>query len=87
MLAGFGVEGDVTCTGIGKVGDDAVDRLDHKMHVNRRIHAVISQCRTHRRTDRQIGDIMIIHHIEMHHVRPRCQHPLDLLAQTGKVGG
>jgi len=70
-----------------EVGHDAIDRLDHEMHVDRRLDAVLAQRRAHERTDGQIRHIVIVHHIEVHEIRPRGEHGFDLLSQAGEVGG
>jgi hypothetical protein len=87
VVAGFRVKGDVRRAGGGKIGDDPIHRLDHQVRVNRRGHAVFAQRLAHQRTDGQIGDIMVVHHIEMHPVRARRQHRVHFRAQPSEVGG
>src|SRR3546814_2135905 len=45
--SGLGMEADVGGAGPGEVGDDAVDRLDHQVHVDRRGHPVLAQRLAH----------------------------------------
>ena len=40
MFGTFGVEGDDVGAGLGEVGDDAVDRLDHQVHVDRSLSLI-----------------------------------------------
>ena len=49
--------------------------------------AVLAQRLAHHRPHRQVGHVMVVHDIEMDDVGPRRQHVLDLLPQTGEVGG
>jgi len=37
--------------------------------------------------DGEIGDIMIVHHIEVHYVGSGGQYIVDFLAQAGEIGG
>ena len=85
VLAGFRMEADDVGAGLCKVGDDAVDRLDHQVHVDRHLHM-----RTDRfadeRADGEVGDIMVIHHVEMDDVGAGSDDIADFLAEAGKVG-
>jgi hypothetical protein len=87
VLGGLGVEGDVAGPGLGEIGDDPVDRLDHQVHVDGRGHAVLAQGLADQRTDRQVGYVVIVHHVEVHDVRAGAQHIVDLLAQACEIGG
>ncbi|MDT4859926.1 hypothetical protein FQZ97_944580 [compost metagenome] len=87
MLAGFRVEGDVAGAGLEEVADDAVDRLDHQVHVDRRGDAVLAQRRADHRADGQVGHVVVVHHVEVDDVRPGGEHLVDFLAQAGEVGG
>ena len=68
VLARFGMKSDIAGACFGEVRDQRIDRLDHQMHVNRRGNAVVAQRFQHHRPHRQIGNIVIVHHVEMHHV-------------------
>ncbi|MNC57991.1 hypothetical protein D3C75_1076940 [compost metagenome] len=87
MLRGFRVEGDVGGTRFDKVANDAVNRADHQVHVDRRSNAVLAQSGTDHRTDGQVGDIVIVHDIEVDDVGTRSQYLVDVLAQSGEIGG
>ena len=82
----FRMKRDVGGAGFREVGHDAVHRLDHEMHVDRRLDAVLAQCRAHERPDRKIRHIVIVHHVEVHDIRTRSEHGFDLLAQAREVG-
>src|ERR1035437_5591659 len=42
MLGSFRVKGNVSRAGLGEIGNDAIHRLDHQMHVDRSGHAVLA---------------------------------------------
>ena len=56
------------------------------MHIDRRGHTVITERLTDHRSHCEIGYVVIVHDIEMHHIRPGREHSVDLFAQTRKVG-
>ncbi len=87
VRGGFRVEGDVTGAGGGEIGDDAVHRLDHEMHIDGGGYAVLAQGVAHRGAQRQVGNIVVVHHIEVHHIRAGGEHLLHFLPQPGEVGG
>ena len=49
----------------GEVWHDSVDRLDHQVNVDRRGDAVVTQRLEHHWANRQVGDIVVIHNVEM----------------------
>ncbi len=81
------MERHVAGAGIDEIADQAIHRLDHQVAVDRRGDAVLAQRLAHHRPHRQVGHVMVVHDIEMDDVGPRRQHVLDLLPQTGEVGG
>ena len=87
MPARFGVERDVTRTCIGKVGDDPVDGLNHQVHVNGRLDAVLDECAADQRADCQVGNKVIVHDIEVNDVGAGCECGAYVLAQSSEVGG
>ncbi|MNC89932.1 hypothetical protein D3C83_59490 [compost metagenome] len=40
----------------------------------------------YQRADRQVGHVMVVHHVEMHEVGAGGDHVLHFLAQPGKIG-
>ena len=87
MLAGFGMEADERGAGPGEVGHDAVHRLDHQMHVDRRGDAVLAQRLAHQRADGEVGHVVVVHHVEVHPVGAGREHAVHVLAQPGEIGG
>ena len=81
------MEGDQVRTRLGKIGHDAIHRLDHQVHIDEGFDAVVTQGLTDHGAYGQVGDIMVVHHVEVHHVGPGGQHLGHILTQTGKVGG
>src|SRR3546814_15787751 len=65
------MEADVGGAGPGDVGDDAVDRPDHQVHVDRRGHAVLAQRLAHQWADGEVGHVVVVHHVEVHTVGDR----------------
>jgi phosphoribosylaminoimidazole-succinocarboxamide synthase len=83
----LGVKADHAGAGFREIGNDAVDRLDHQVHVDGRGDAVVTQCLAHHRADGEVGYVMVVHHIEMHPVRAGGEHGVHILAQTSEIGG
>ena len=81
------MESDVAGARLGEIGNDAIDRLDHQMHIDIGGDAMIAQSFTHQRADGQVRHIMIIHHIEMNDIRARGDDVIDFFTQTGEIGG
>jgi len=80
------VEGDDIGAGFGEVGNDAIHRLDHQMHVNRHLH-VRADGFANQRADGQVGNIMVVHHVEVNNVGAGSDDIADFFAQTGEIGG
>ena len=38
-------------------------------------------------TDREIGHVMVVHHVEVHQVGARRHHALDFFAEPREIGG
>ncbi|MCY1547785.1 hypothetical protein D9M68_838620 [compost metagenome] len=87
MLGGFRVEGDVAGAGLDEVADDAIHRLDHQVHVDRRGDAVLAQRRADHRADGQVRHVVVVHHVEVDDVGTGGEHPVHILAQAGEIGG
>ncbi len=84
------MEGDQIGAGLGEVGDDAVDRAHHQVHIDRHRLAVALGVRADRladqRADRQVRHVVVVHHIEVDPVGAALDHAAYLLAQAGKIG-
>ena len=85
MAAGFGMERDDVGAGLGKHGHQAVHRLHHQMHINRYLH-MRPDGFAHQRADSEIGDVVVVHHVEMHQIGASGFNGPHFFTQTGKVG-
>ena len=86
VRAGFGMNGHVIRARIHESFEKRVDRSDHQMHVERLV-AVWAQRLDHVRSDREVRDVMPVHHVDMNPVRTRLVDRAHLFAQRGKIGG
>ena len=78
---------DVGRAGLGEIRNDAVDRLDHQVHVDRRGDAVLAQRLAHQRPDREVRHVVVVHHVEVDDVGAGGEHRCDFLAESREVGG
>src|SRR5690606_4616079 len=62
VAAGLRVEADEVGAGGGEVRDDAVHRLDHQVHVDEGLYAVLAQRLADHRADGEVGDVVVVHH-------------------------
>ena len=85
VLGRFGMERDVRRPGSGEARDDAVDRLHHQVHVDVGGDAVIAERLAHQRSHRQVGDVVVVHHVEVNEVGAGFQHRIDLFPETGEI--
>ena len=85
MIGSFRVESDDIGTGFGEIRNDAIHGLDHQVHVDDGIgHGADGF--THQRTDGQVGNIMVVHHVKVNNIGAGGDHISDFLAQFGHVG-
>ena len=87
MLGRFGVEGDIGGAGFDKVADDAIDRADHQMRIDRCGDAVLAQGGADHRADGQVGYVMVVHDIEVNDISTRGEYVVHFFAETGEIGG
>ena len=64
----------------GKIRNQTVNRLHHQVNVDWRGDAVVTQRFQHHRADGQVRHIMVIHNIEMNHIRPGSQRAGSIFA-------
>src|SRR5471032_1179717 len=86
MVRRFRVEGDDVGASLGEVGDDAVDRLDHQVDIDRHLHVRADRF-AYQRADGQVGNVMVIHHVEVDHVGAVADNVAYFFTQAGEVGG
>ncbi|MNV87366.1 hypothetical protein D3C71_1814840 [compost metagenome] len=79
------MERDVTGARCSEIRHDAVDRFHHQVNVNRCGDAVITQRLTNHRPDGQIGNVVVIHHVEVHYVGTCGQHVGCVFTQASKI--
>jgi hypothetical protein len=75
---------------LGKIRDDPVHRLDHQVHVDRHFRAVgRARVRTdrlaHHRPDGEIGNVVIVHHVEVDHVGAGGDHRTHFFAKSREI--
>ena len=56
-------------TGVNEVADDAIDGRNHQMNVNRGSDAMIAKSLAHARSDGQVRNVMVVHHVEMNNLQ------------------
>ncbi len=86
VLARLRVEADDVGPGAGEIGDDAIDRFDHEMHVDRVLGERADRL-AHERPHRQVRHVMIVHHVEVDHVGARRQNRGHFIAEPREVCG
>ena len=76
------MEGNDTRPRRGKIRHDTVDRFHHQVHVNRCGDAVITQRLEYHRADSQIGNVVIIHNVEMDDIRASLAYAAASIGDT-----
>ena len=69
-----------------EIGDDAVDRLHHEVDVDRH-RGVRLDRRADERSDGEVRNVMVVHHVEVQEVGARGDHLAHFLAQAREIGG
>ena len=80
------MEGDDAGTRRGEVRHDAVNRFHHQVNVDRGGNAIVTQRLEHHRTDGQVWNVVVIHHVEMDDIRASRQCVGSVFTQAGKIG-
>ncbi|MNE20922.1 hypothetical protein D3C80_1140650 [compost metagenome] len=81
------MEGNVGRACFDEVADDTVDRADHQVHVDGCRHAVLAQGGADHRADRQVGNVVVVHDIEMHDIGAGGENVVDFFAQASEIRG
>ncbi len=92
MDAGIRMKADQVGTGLGERACQRIDRPNHQMHVDRHRHAGLRTGMGFERgadhgAKRQVGNIVVVHDVEVNPVRAGGDDSADLGTQLGKVGG
>ena len=92
MFRRFRMKTDDGRARIGEVRHDAIHRLDHQMDIDRHRNAVCRPgVRAHRladhRPDGEVGDVMIVHDVEMDDVGTGADDGTHFLAEAGEISG
>ena len=87
MPARFRMKCYVRRAGFREIGDDAIDRFDHQVDVDRRLDAVVSKRFADERTDRQVRHEVIVHDIEMHDFCACIEYGFYVFTEPREVGG
>ena len=85
MLRSLRMKGNKVGAGFGKIGNEAINRASHQMHVDNR-PGQRADSRADQRTDGHVRHIVIVHDIEVNPVGAGRDHVGDFRPQTGKVG-
>src|SRR5262245_145636 len=86
VLGRLGMEADESGTRGGEVGNDAIDRLHHEVHVDRRLDAVLAQRLAHERADREIRHVVVVHYVEVDEIRAGRYDRVHLFAEPREIG-
>ena len=87
VVGGLGVEGDVGGAGVDEVGDGGVNGADHEVDVDGGGNTVVTEGLADHGADGQVGNVVVVHDVEVDDVGTGLEDVVDLLAELGKVGG
>ena len=85
------VKADVVRASFGKRCGQSVHRRNHQMHINRHSHAsgrfgMWLQGLANHGAEREVGHIVVVHHVEMNPISASGDDVFHLVAQAGEVG-
>ena len=81
----LGVEGDVASPGVDELSDDLIDRADHQMNVDGGSDPVRPQCLADHRPDGQVGNVVVVHDVEVDDVGAGSEDVVDFLAKASEI--
>ena len=85
VFTGFRVKGDIARPRLGKIRYDTVHRLDHKVDINLRGHTVLAQSIANQRSNGQVGNIVIVHDVEVDNIGPGLEDVIHFFSQAGEI--
>ncbi len=92
VRAGVGVKADEVGTGLGKRSGQGVHGRDHQVHIDR--HGHTGRCLgvgfdglADHGPEGEVGDVVVVHHVEVDPISAGGDDVFHLVAQAGKVGG
>ena len=85
VAAGLRMKSNITGACLREIGNDAVDRIDHQMHIDRRLDAEVFQGLANHGSNGQVGHEVIVHDIEMHDVGTGLDHCIDIVTKAGEI--
>lgn len=86
VVGGLRVEGDVRGTGINEVTNGGIDGGNHEMDIDGGGNSVVTKGLADHRSDGQVGDIVVVHDIEVNNIGSGLKHIVDFLTQHGEIG-
>ena len=86
VRAGLGMDGNDVRAGLGEGVEEGVDGRDHQVDVER-LRRVRAKRLHHARADRQVGDEMAVHDVDVDPVGAGRVDRADFLAELREVGG
>src|SRR5262245_31191135 len=78
------MEADDARARLGELGDEAIDWLDHQVHVDRQFRARLER-RAYDRSDREVRHVVVVHDVEVQQVRAGRFHRAHFLAQAREI--
>ena len=81
------MEADVVRARFGEGFDEAVHRAGHEVHVNRCGDAVVAQGFADGRAEAEVGDEVVVHHVEVDDVRTCGEDGGHVVTEAGEIGG
>ena len=80
------MERNVARPRLREVWNDAINGFDHEVNVDRGFNAVAAKCIANHWADGQVRYEVIVHHVEVHDIRPGIENGFDVLTQSGEIG-
>lgn len=89
MTAGFGVEGEAVRAGFGEGGDERIHGFGHQVGVQKGVRRlrVLAQGAAGECAEGEIGDIVVVHHIQVQPVGAGCEGGCGFFAESGEIRG